>query len=143
LGKDNLNYSGSDLFGKCGRDWLGKQDLSPAKRQMVEISLKRLVEVKAAITEIDVTIKQKSSNDPRALLLNTIPGIGSVTAFLLLSEIGDIRRFPSSKCFASYFGLVPRLSQSGNHAYYDIMKKEKTYEFIFWFCFSNHVSPRI
>jgi len=42
---------------------------------------------------------------------------------LLSSEIDDIGRFPSAKRFASYFGLVPRLNQSGNHKYYGRITK--------------------
>lgn len=123
LGKDNLNFSGSDLFGKAGRQWLDNQILSESKRKMVDIHLERLDSIRGSIKQVDSLIKQKGGSDPRVKLLNTIPGIGNTTSFLLVSEIGDIERFPNSKCFASYFGLVPRLSQSGGHAYYGRITK--------------------
>lgn len=123
LGKENLNFGGSDLFGKGGRIWLGLQSLSQCKRLMVETYLSLMDQLAARLKEIDGVIKQKGSGNPQASLLCTIPGIGSSTAFLLASEIGNIDRFASSKKFASYFGLTPRLSQSGNHAYYGRITK--------------------
>ena len=34
-------------------------------------------------------------------------GIKTLTAMTLLSEIGDVRRFPSPRALMAYFGLVP------------------------------------
>lgn len=123
LGKENLNFPGSDLFGKKGREWLKEQVLPEGKKQMVKNYLELIDQIETKIKGIEVVIKQKGGDDPRAFLLNTIPGIGSVTAFLLTSEIGSIERFANSKKFASYLGLVPRLSQSGNYAYYGRITK--------------------
>jgi transposase len=123
LAKENLNYRGSDLFGVRGKAWLTTQSLSASKREMVDVYMKRLTDTQGAIKTVDALIKEKSSSDPRVKILNTIPGIGSTTAFLLASEIGAIERFTTSKQFTSYFGLVPRLSQSGGHAYYGRITK--------------------
>jgi transposase len=46
-------------------------------------------------------------------LLQSIVGIGPLTATSILSEIGDISRFPSSKQLIAYAGLDPRVKQSG------------------------------
>jgi len=123
LGKENLSYSYSNLFGKGGRDWLKKQPLPEIKRKMVEIYLERLDDLIFALRKVDKFIQEKSSRLPQVKLLKSIPGIGTTTAFLLASEIGDIKRFNTAKQFASYFGLVPRLNQSGNHRYYGRITK--------------------
>jgi transposase len=123
LGKDNLRFQGSDLFGVSGKVWLTEQILSDAKRQVIDVYLNRLSNAQEAIKLIDELIKQRSSSIPEVKLLQTIPGFGTTTAFLLASEIGTIKRFPNAKNFTSYFGLVPRLSQSGNHAYYGRITK--------------------
>jgi transposase len=47
-------------------------------------------------------------------LLLTVPGIGSVLAFTIAAEIGDIARFPSAKKLCGYTGLCPRVNQSGD-----------------------------
>lgn len=123
LSKENLKFSGHDTFGKKGLEWLSAQKLSDAKRIMVDIYMRRLTNVQEAIDGVEGIIRSKSSGFPEVSLLQTIPGLGTTTAFILASEIGTIARFASAKKFASYFGLVPRLSQSGNHAYYGRITK--------------------
>lgn len=46
-------------------------------------------------------------------LLQSVPGIGHITAIGIMAEIGDINRFRGIKQFASYIGLIPRIHQSG------------------------------
>jgi len=65
------------------------------------------------IKEISWGLKRMCGEDSRASLLTTIPGVGYYIALLLVSEIGDIRRFPDSEKLCSYAGLVPRVRRSG------------------------------
>ncbi len=46
-------------------------------------------------------------------LLKSIPGVGALSAKILVSCIANIERFPSEKHLASYIGLVPRVRDSG------------------------------
>ena len=46
-------------------------------------------------------------------LLVSIPGIGALTAAVVLSELGDIGRFESARQAAAYAGLVPTHHHSG------------------------------
>lgn len=46
-------------------------------------------------------------------LLESIPGIGSKTAAMLLCELGDWSRFGSARAAAAYVGVVPRIRESG------------------------------
>ncbi|HZE87803.1 MAG TPA: IS110 family transposase [Methylomirabilota bacterium] len=121
--KDNLRFQGKDTFGVKGRKWLTEQEVSQTKREVIRWYLGRLDDLKGTIVLVDRAIKQRSSSFPEVKLLQTIPGIGITTAFLLVSEIGTVTRFPNAKKFTSYFGMVPRLSQSGNHAYYGRITK--------------------
>src|SRR5262245_34052255 len=45
--------------------------------------------------------------------LQTIPGVGVITATALVAFVGDAQRFPTGRHFASYLGLTPRESSSG------------------------------
>jgi transposase len=47
-------------------------------------------------------------------LLISIPGIGRLTAMLILTEIEDINRFRSNDQFHSYLGLIPQTSSSSD-----------------------------
>jgi len=121
--KENVKFTGTDMFGVKGREWLSTQSLTKGARDVLDVYLTQLEAVQKSITKVEDLIKQKSSGIPEVKLLQTIPGFGTTTAFLLASEIGDIARFPNAKKFASYFGMVPRLNQSGNHAYYGRITK--------------------
>lgn len=69
------------------------------------------------IDEIQKTMKKhikqhpdlKQDND----LLKSIPGIGDITACVLLAELGDIRRFDNVREVVAFLGLNPRQYQSG------------------------------
>lgn len=45
-------------------------------------------------------------------LLQTVPGIGLITATAFVAMVGDIRRFPSGRHFASFLGLTPKEASS-------------------------------
>jgi transposase len=45
--------------------------------------------------------------------LMSLPGVGFTLAVVIMSEIGDISRFPSAARLASYCGTTPRVQSSG------------------------------
>jgi transposase len=51
---------------------------------------------------------------PQAPVLLSIPGIGIKTGARILTEIGDVNRFPTAAQLASYAGLAPVTRQSGS-----------------------------
>ena len=53
----------------------------------------------------------------------TIPGIGLKTAIALVAVTDDISRFKNAKHFASYLGLVPSESSSGDKKRYGSVTK--------------------
>ena len=55
----------------------------------------------------DETLKEDSD------LLLSIPGVGEVTARVVLSEMGDLRRFIKPRQATAYAGLSPRVFNSG------------------------------
>jgi transposase len=64
-------------------------------------------EIKDAMQDIEVKVKITEN----AELLMSAPGIGRYAAMLILGEVGDVKRFPSSKKFTAYSGLVPGVRQ--------------------------------
>ena len=63
--------------------------------------------------DIRAHIDQHSDLKEQKELLKSIPGIGELTAAVLLGEIGDIRSFESARQLAAYAGLVPEQRNSG------------------------------
>jgi transposase len=66
------------------------------------------------IAEVSAIIDRVAIENGDARLLTTIPGVGYYIALLLVAEIGDVNRFPSSEKLCSYAGLVPSVRRSGN-----------------------------
>ncbi|EHS51352.1 transposase IS116/IS110/IS902 family protein, partial [Rhizobium sp. PDO1-076] len=103
------------LFGPEGRKWLAQLPLATEERAMIGRYVNELERVSAQLAELDKELAQQSLDDPRALRLMTIPGVSSVVASTILASIGDISRFPTPEKLSSYFGLTPRIRQSGDH----------------------------
>ena len=79
-----------------------------------------LAAVITELRELDVrlrTVEQQltaiAAAMPAVERLRTIPGIGLLTATGLVAFVGDARRFPTARHFASYLGLTPREHSSG------------------------------
>lgn len=64
--------------------------------------------------QITACLDERLSACPEAGLLLSIPGVGRRTAEAVLAYTEDIRRFRSGKQYGSYFGLTPKLDQSGS-----------------------------
>jgi len=74
-------------------------------------------------------------------LLMTIPGINYYSALLVMSEIGDINRFPDSSHLCSYAGLVPSTHSSGGITHHGPITKtgSKYLRWIMIECTRSHV----
>ena len=108
----------SDLFSRRGRKWLGELPLSEAGRLAVDTYLSMIEHLDGAIAERERELQELAAADDRAHWLQTIPGIGTYSAMVILAEIGNIRRFPSKRALASYAGLVPRVRESAGKRSY-------------------------
>lgn len=71
-------------------------------------------ELEVRIHDLERQLQALARQIPAVAYLRTIPGIGLLTATALVAFVGDVRRFPSARHFASYLGLTPREHSSGN-----------------------------
>jgi transposase len=93
------------------------QKRTPADPAVTE-SLDRLIaflthEIELADQAIEEHVKAHPDLDRDCELLRSIPGIGAVTAPLLLAELGDYSRFDNVRQVAAYAGLTPQAHESG------------------------------
>jgi transposase len=72
-------------------------------------------DLEAKIHGVDRQLTVLAQQMADVTLLQTVPGVGLVTATALVALIGDIRRFPSGRHFASYLGLTPREDSTALH----------------------------
>jgi transposase len=104
----------SDLFGRQGREVLGRLDFPDPWRDGVLAAVAMIDDLEAQIAAIDRELKQLGADHRYVPLLMTVPGIAWVLGYTIAAEIGDIGRFPSPKKLCGYTGLCPRVYQSGN-----------------------------
>ena len=66
------------------------------------------------LAELDKAIEAAGAELPGHEGISSIKGIGSRSAAILLSGIGNIEDFESADKLAAYVGIVPKVSQSNN-----------------------------
>jgi len=68
--------------------------------------------LEAAIHNVERQLAGLAQQRHDVELLQTIPGIGILTATAVIATVGDLRRFPSGRHFASFLGLTAREDSS-------------------------------
>ena len=92
--------------------------LDPLTIQTIERHLQMIEYLEKEIKVVEAEIGAKGNEWKKELrILTSIPGVGVLSAHIILSEIGDIRDFKTGDQLASYFGLAPTVYQSAgkNH----------------------------
>jgi transposase len=103
----------ADLFSGRGRTWLARQPLPDDEHSAVERHIHELDRLAEDLALLDREIAQFAIEDPTIKRLMTITGVNLTVAAGIVAAIGDISRFGSPQKLVSYFGLNPRVRQSG------------------------------
>jgi transposase len=82
-------------------------------RRSVDECLALIDFLDARLEPLERELKPFAHADPRAVLLDTIPGVAELLALTIAVEIGEISRFASPEKLVSYGRLAPRIHQSG------------------------------
>jgi len=123
LEKNGTRIEASDIFGKKAIRQLRELPLRDCYRVGIDGYLRVMDVLASLIDEVSSIIEARVREQSDASLLCTIPGIGPFSALLIMSEIGDIHRFPSAKKLCSYAGLVPSVHASGGKTRYGSLTK--------------------
>jgi len=78
----------------------------------LEIIIEQIRSLKLSIKKLDKAIADESEKLKGFKNLVSISGIGSLSAGILLSVIGEVKDFGTADKLASYFGIVPRIANS-------------------------------
>lgn len=117
LDKLGITHEYTDLFGRRGLEFMKTVQLPEAYRFELSEYLDLVVRLDGMVATVTKRIRGMLKPDPRARWVLSVPGIGDIIAYLLLSEIGDISRFPSAKRLTGYGGLAPGIRQSADHVW--------------------------
>ena len=107
----------------CSFTHLYNEELKKLNDYRINGYLHLIESLDSEIKDVSKKIMMLAKEDEMASLLMTIPGIGYYSALLIVSEIGDINRFPDSYHLCSYAGLVPSTHSSGGITYHGSITK--------------------
>jgi transposase len=115
----DYNADRKDLFStRCGPAYFKKIPLSDSDRFVLKQLWSEWEDHQSRLVAVTKKIKAFIAKAPhrekeaRAILM-TAPGVGLVTAEVILSEVGDVNRFRNAKKICAYAGLVPAVRQTG------------------------------
>jgi transposase len=82
-------------------------------RALIQMLVEHLRELGNKAAELEGRIRAMHRTDEAGQLLQTIPGVGPLTASALAASIGNPRAFRDGRQLAAWLGLVPRQHSSG------------------------------
>jgi len=97
----------SDLFCPKGRRVLEGLELLRHERELMERKLRVIDQLTEHIKAMEEALKAEIKENPRGQILMSLPGVGEVTAYSWLAEIGQLERFPNGRALAAYAGCLP------------------------------------
>lgn len=114
LDKENVTLPVSDIFSQAGHQLLCQVQLKPGRQELLEQHLEILSYFDRLVAREDALVKRMAKSSPDAQLLMTVPGIGHLSALIIISELGNVTRFGSSRQVSAYAGLVPSIYASAS-----------------------------
>jgi transposase len=112
------------LWTKAGQQLLRELPLKPWAGRRRDDLLGLMAMLDRQIEPLDEAVKAEAQRDKMALLLQTQPGVGPITALAYVLTMGDVGRFPRGKQVASYLGLIPREHSSGGRQHLGAISKQ-------------------
>jgi transposase len=89
-------------------------DTLPQEARLALMPLKDLIQsLSRHILMLEREIVSRARKDEANARLQTIPGVGPITASALLATLGDPMRFASARDLAAWIGLTPKAHASG------------------------------
>jgi transposase len=100
------------------RIWLSRLKFSDALDKFTfDQYLSMLEYLERRLEELDQKLEELANTKPfqgSVSTLRSFRGVQTLTAMVLVTELGDVRRFPTPRHAMSYVGLTPSVSQSGD-----------------------------
>ena len=91
----------------------GGLDLPAVARDVIGSLCEQLGALHRRVRWYEVRLRLEAKRDARVRLLQTIPGVGAVTASAIAASIGSGHQFRSGREFAAWLGLTPANRSSG------------------------------
>ena len=96
-------------------NWLKKLSLPAIDRLEMNYLLADLEHIQQRVKELEKVIDERCASSKEAVLLTSMPGVGSFTGIALACRVGRVERFPRSHSLANFWGLTPGCRNSGGN----------------------------
>ncbi|MCA1679221.1 MAG: IS110 family transposase, partial [Actinobacteria bacterium] len=100
------------LMTQEGRAWLERQPLPETAREQITVALAMTAALELQMAPIDKQLGMFARRQAGTRALMVHYGIGTLTSVVILAELGDVRRFSSSRQAVRYAGLDITVHQS-------------------------------
>lgn len=139
--RNGIKHEFTDLFGRRGMEFLSRLEITGSDKYRLRSYLRIVESLMEEKKRTDNKIALLFKGSEEAMLLASIKGIRYYSAMVIVSEIGDIRRFPNPKKLCNYAGLAPRTIQSGSHVYHGRILREcnQNLKWILNQCVHSHI----
>ncbi len=109
------------LIGSCTAERNRAETCKGQDEALLTARKARIEYIRGQIKEMEKSIKAVIASDEKlqkdAEILQSIPGVGLITAALILGELGDLRRFANSRKLTAFAGVSPRQHVSGTSVF--------------------------
>jgi transposase len=107
-----LPHRRDGLLTGAGRAWLAEAALPAVAREQITVALLMIDALDAQLPALDKQLRAHARRQPGCRALMRHYGIGELTAVTILAELGDCRRFSSSRHAVRYGGMDITVYQS-------------------------------
>lgn len=90
-----------------------RPDLPEVAQDVIANLSNQLVALHLRVRWYELRMRLEARQDPRVAMLQTIPGIGPVTASAIVATVGSAHQFKNGREFAAWLGLTPLNRSSG------------------------------
>lgn len=115
--RNGIIYTGVRHWTKMHWNWLHALSLPhPVQQQVLQEYIDTILQCQSRVSRIENMLQQSVvgwRHESQVKLLQVLRGVSFVTAVGIVSELGDLQRFPTPRHMMAYAGLVPSESSSG------------------------------
>ncbi len=104
--REGYKYLRAVLPGIVARD--NENGLSPLMKELIEGQYTMLLVLDEKIDALDIQIKYQVTANEACKRLQSIDGVGPITALAIVALVGNGEGFKNGRHFAAYLGLVPK-----------------------------------
>ncbi|MDF2867436.1 MAG: transposase [Gammaproteobacteria bacterium] len=88
--------------------------LTERMKELIETQYNMLLIIEERIAECDKQVEQMAKDNEICRHLQSIAGVGVLSAVAVVATVGEGKEFKNGRHFAAFLGLVPRQHASGN-----------------------------